>query len=134
MRARSSGCALVLPFLFGSAPFGLAVACGGEVTGQADVAEQSEAADVAGDAAVPASEGTAEGPEDDAPPGDITLGECKLGFLRGASETPCNWLAASRCYESKTLACNCVCPREGSSLCLSDFYGGEGSETKATCR
>jgi len=83
----------------------------------------------------PADEGE-EGPSgpNEAAPGDLTLDECELGVPIYEAGHECNWLADHLCYLTKAAACSCICPRDGPSLCLSDFYGGEGSETKVTCR
>lgn len=112
----------------------LAAACGGAVDEGAQSeppsdgdASDSDASDSDG---VPSEGSEGDGTE----PGQMTLGECKLGFRSGEEDRPCTWLAEARCYETKVAACDCICPRDVPSLCLSDFPGGEGSETNVTCR
>lgn len=66
--------------------------------------------------------------------GQATLGPCVEGFLYVENPSlQCNWLAEGRCYDEKLDACACICPRRGSSTCLSGFYGGDGSATRVSC-
>jgi hypothetical protein len=82
----------------------------------------------------------AEQPKDDpdtgsSAPGDTPLGECVLGALaRPAMGDPCPWLAEGRCYESREMACNCICPRSKDSQCLSGFEGGPNSRVEVLCQ
>src|SRR5262245_44347403 len=56
------------------------------------------------------------------PTTDSDLGDCKMGPLEGLDDTnTCAWVAAGRCYSDRAMACNCVCPRSGKSVCLSSF-------------
>lgn len=59
------------------------------------------------------------------------LGTCHLGpaplFAR------CDWLADGRCYESKKEACDCICPRDYDSICVSGFYAGLDGRTEVYC-
>jgi hypothetical protein len=98
--------------------------------------------------------GTGEGAETDPPPsqqgseknnrdsqgspsnveGDTPLGECVLGFPPYAPEgRSCPWLADDLCYESRDMACNCVCPRDRDSQCASGFEGGPDSRVEVYC-
>ena len=107
--------------------------CGGQVE-DGGTADEEAPADEGGEA--PADEG-GEAPSDDpdeGAPGDLTLDECELGVPIYEAGHECNWLADDLCYLTKAAACSCICPRDGPSLCVSDFYGGEGSETKVICR
>ena len=63
------------------------------------------------------------------------LGSCKKGFdPLEQPDQPCNWLGDDGlCYDDRQAACNCVCPKDCSSLCLSGFYDGEGSRTDVYC-
>jgi len=106
--------------------------CGGQIGGEPERGDATGATTGAdGGAASGATSGDTD--EEELGPGDLELEECELGFAPGQDERPCNWIAENRCYETKAHACNCVCPRDGPSVCLSDFYGGEGSQTKVTC-
>lgn len=67
--------------------------------------------------------------------GDRPLGDCVLGAMaRPAMAEPCPWLAEGRCYESRDMACNCVCPRSKDSQCLSGFEGGPNSRVEVFCQ
>lgn len=107
-------------------------ACGGQVGGERGQEDGEEEGGVNHEAPPEGSEG------DEPAPGELALEECELGFELGeegqADEPrPCNWIAEGRCYETKARACSCVCPRDAPSICLSDFYGGEGSQTEVIC-
>lgn len=66
--------------------------------------------------------------------GDTPLGECVLGFPPHAPEgRHCTWLADDLCYESRDMACNCVCPRSRDSQCSSGFEGGPDSRVEVYC-
>lgn len=104
------------------------MACGGAVERAEGDAPSDEGQDAQGS-------GAARGDGNDAgDAGALPLEECELGLLPGESTDSCNWLADERCYETKAKACACICPRDGASVCSSDFYGGEGSRTKVSCR
>jgi len=82
--------------------------CGGKVEGAEEPSDPGESS--ASDAAKKK-------------PGSGTqLGECKLGPLQPSKS--CAWLGDGRCYETKSAACNCVCPRDHDSVCWSDFPDG----------
>lgn len=69
-------------------------------------------------------------PPDLAP--DLPLGECVPGWSVG--EADCPYLGSDqRCYATKEDACSCLCPRNGSSLCLSGFPGGPDGQTRVSC-
>lgn len=69
-------------------------------------------------------------PVDVAP--DLTLGDCAPGWTPG--EADCPWFGSDqRCYATKEDACSCLCPRSGSSLCLSGLPGGPDSQTPVSC-
>ena len=63
------------------------------------------------------------------------LGDCQPGFERAkAPERQCNWIStAGVCFDTKDLACNCLCPSEHDSVCVSGFYGGPGGATRVLC-
>lgn len=104
------------------------MACGGTVEGSAGDSPREEGEEVEGS-------GAARGDGSDVgDAGDLPLEECELGLFPGESTDFCNWLAEERCYETKAKACDCICPRDGASVCSSDFYGGEDSRTKVRCR
>ena len=111
-------------------PFG----CGGNVK---ESGEDTAAQDKATDAETTTSstdpssgETTAEATGD-----TRRLGECVEGFEPQAEpERSCNWLGDDGlCYDTREAACNCVCPRDHDSFCLSGFYDGEGSRTEVYC-
>jgi hypothetical protein len=102
----------------------LSFACGGQA--ERTVGEESEDE---GPGTASGSSGGKASPSD-----DLELGPCVKGFDRFERlDQPCNWLAENLCYDSKEAACSCICPRPGPSLCLSGFYGGEGSATAVYC-
>jgi len=117
----------------------VAVGCGGQVDpdGGPKTSEETTAEETTTDGTSEGDQTGADGSGgESAEPsaGELELEQCALGFLPSEDERPCNWLAAGRCYEKKPDACSCICPREGPSICLSDFYGGDASQTKVTCR
>ncbi len=62
-----------------------------------------------------------------------TLGDCHLGELP-SSATTCPWLGDDgRCYPTVDDACNCVCPRDHASVCVSGFPGGKHSMVAVSC-
>ena len=114
------------------------VGCGGTVEGAAGDAPGAEDEEML-DAEDTTAGGTGSaGPREDGndagDAGELPLEDCDLGFFPGEGTEPCNWLAEERCYETKAKACDCICPREGPSICSSDFYGGQDSRTQVRCR
>lgn len=109
----------------------LLVACGGHTEGGTSD-DPAEPGDAAGD-----DKNRGEGKSDGsgAPiEGDTALGECVLGFPPYAPEGRlCPWLADDLCYESREMACNCVCPRDRDSQCASGFEGGPDSRVEVYC-
>lgn len=77
------------------------------------------------------------GSEPDSPgavPGesDTELGECKLG-PKESFDVPCAWVAQGRCYSTREMACNCVCPRSRDSQCISGFAAGQDGHVGVSC-
>lgn len=67
--------------------------------------------------------------------GDTPLGECVLGFPPYRPEgRSCPWLADDLCYESREMACNCICPRNRDSQCSSGFDAGPDGRVHVYCR
>jgi hypothetical protein len=66
------------------------------------------------------------------PGADTELGPCTLG-PREAFDQPCAWVADDRCYASREMACNCTCPRDRDSQCVSGFGVGPDSHTLVSC-
>jgi hypothetical protein len=65
---------------------------------------------------------------------NLPLGDCQPGFEPSAAYgRPCNWLGEGLCYDTKEDACNCICPREPGTQCISGFYDGEDSRTLVSC-
>ena len=61
------------------------------------------------------------------------LGACHPGPYP-ADATTCPWLGDDgRCYQTVDAACNCVCPHDHASVCVSDFPGGPESKVKVSC-
>ena len=58
------------------------------------------------------------------------LGDCKPGFPRGSPDEPCPWVVEGTCYPTKHDACNCACPPDHDSLCVS---GSPGSYVEVSC-
>jgi hypothetical protein len=104
----------------------LAAACGGSVTGGG-----SEE----GESTLPEPNDTPEQPSvSNNPDADTELGECKLGVpAYGESAYPCPWVAGDRCYGTRAMACNCVCPRDHDSQCSSGFEGGPDGRVDVFC-
>lgn len=77
--------------------------------------------------AAPSSSGS--DPEADTPLGDCTLGRPELqGF-----DQPCAWVAEDRCHDTREMACNCACPRERDSQCVSGFEAGPHGRVWVSC-
>jgi hypothetical protein len=66
--------------------------------------------------------------------GDTPLGDCTLGFPQHRPEgRSCTWLADELCYESRDMACNCICPRNRDSQCSSGFEEGPDGRVEVFC-
>lgn len=108
----------------------LAAACGGSVTGGESEEDGSTLPDK-NDAPAPPSK---QPPDTNNPNADTELGECKLGVsANGESAYPCPWVAGERCYATREMACNCVCPRDRNSQCSSGFEGGPDGRVDVYC-
>jgi hypothetical protein len=68
----------------------------------------------------------------DDPNADTELGECKLGYAETYLKD-CAWVAEQRCYETRQMACNCVCPRDRDSQCTSGFGSGPEGHVWVAC-
>jgi hypothetical protein len=64
---------------------------------------------------------------------DTELGECKLGVREYSTSKPCPWVADGRCYDTREMACNCECPRDRDSQCLSGFGDGPNGHVLVEC-
>ena len=70
----------------------------------------------------------------DNPDADTDLGSCKLGPKENyGSDKPCAWVADGLCYDSRDMACNCVCPRSHNSQCASGFESGPNGHVWVAC-
>jgi len=98
-------------------------ACGGNVEGGG-----SPDSDPVSDPAAPDDSGSGNVPIE----GDTALGDCTLGPRVSRLEA-CAWVAAERCYATREMACNCVCPRERDSQCVSGFDDGPDGRVAVSC-
>jgi hypothetical protein len=104
----------------------LLTACGGRAIGG------SEGEDPVGEPDPSDSEEPAPADEDGF--SDYTeLGECKLGQYSYEVSGNCAWVGDGRCYESRAMACNCVCPRQRESQCSSGFDAGPDGRVAVDC-
>lgn len=95
-------------------------------------------------------EGGSQDPDQDAPTGtptpsnqgsgtnnpgaDTDLGDCKLGpVVNRSTAQQCAWVADTRCYQSREMACNCACPRSRNSQCSSGFENGPDGHVWVAC-
>lgn len=109
----------------------LLVACGGHTEGGTDD-DPMEPADASGsdEKGGDGKSGGSRSPIE----GDTALGECVLGFPTYAPEgRSCPWLADNLCYESRDMACNCICPRDRDSQCSSGFERGPDGRVEVYC-
>lgn len=61
------------------------------------------------------------------------LGPCPPG-TQPYQGNPCPWLADGECYPSVDEACNCACPRDHASTCVSGFpKAGDQGMVPVTC-
>lgn len=114
----------------------LVAACGGQVEGESGGDPAEEADDEPTDDPESSNDDSEEPspPDSDEPgPGERQLAECELGFEPYSADQPCNWVADGLCYETKEEACDCICPRDADSVCLSGFYDGPDSQTEVIC-
>ncbi len=96
----------------------LLVACGGVVERSSRDGENEEPG---APTELPADDDGAKTPPGGIDPNaDTELGECALGYAETFAK-PCAWVAEERCYETRQMACNCACPRDRNSQCLSGF-------------
>ena len=116
---------LAVPLLLLGACGGRAIETGPDGSGGSDVVDASAGSAGGGDRP---STPTGSLPKRD-------LGACDPGFSRAMFPSrQCNWLSEDGiCFDTKDLACNCVCPSDHDSVCLSGFYGGPGSATVVRC-
>jgi hypothetical protein len=106
----------------------LVVACGGHTEGGTGDAPES-AQGASGSSAGNDRNGSSPKVE-----GDTLLGECTLGFSQHRPEgRSCTWLADALCYESRDMACNCICPRSRDSQCFSGFEEGPDGRVEVFC-
>jgi hypothetical protein len=64
---------------------------------------------------------------------DTELGECKLGFSVFGTGKACAWVTDNRCYDTREMACNCACPRDRDSQCVSGFGDGPDGRVLVEC-
>lgn len=64
-------------------------------------------------------------------PGESPLGPCVVGAE--PTGQPCPFFADGLCYPTKAAACNCACPRDRDSTCLSDLGGSAESTSFVQC-
>ena len=107
----------------------LLVGCGGMVERSSRDPEDGEPG---GPSGLPSDEDSQGPPGGIEPDADTALGECVLGFPE-ASPKPCAWVADGRCYEARKMACNCACPRDRDSQCLSGFASGPDGRVWVVC-
>ena len=108
----------------------LALACGGRTEGGVPNTREPEPA--TGSKDPPSSGCGALHGQCDAD-ADTELGECELGPRVFSSNEPCGWLADERCYDTREMACNCACPRDRDSQCLSGFDEGPDGHVQVDC-
>lgn len=110
---------------------GLLFACGGVVEGGSGDRERGEAG--ARSQPAPGQEQEPDQPGSGInPTPDTELGECVLGY-RETWQAPCPWVAERRCYATREMACNCACPRDRDSQCVSGFAGGQDAHVPVLC-
>ena len=108
----------------------LGAACGGSVTGGGAEDDESMLPAPGDQPSQPNDQPSGKGD----PEADTELGECKLGVsARGEAAYPCPWVAGERCYGTREMACNCVCPRDRDSQCSSGFEGGPDGRVEVYC-
>ncbi len=109
----------------------LCAACGGSTSGGGST---SEAGEGEGDgASTPGATKDTPGASD-SPNADTELGDCKLGpTAYGEGASPCPWVADNRCYSVRAMACNCACPRDRDSQCLSSSESGPEGRVEVDC-
>ena len=104
------------------------VACGGNVSGGSQDPEDSEQPETQPD---PSATPSGKGGFGDA---NTELGPCTLGpVVYETDGAPCAWLADNRCYVERSMACNCACPRERDSQCMSGFEAGPDGHVEVYC-
>jgi hypothetical protein len=63
---------------------------------------------------------------------DTQLGECVEGPPEYSAEE-CAWVVKDRCYADRAMACNCACPHDRDSLCLSGYEAGPYGRVRVSC-
>ena len=65
---------------------------------------------------------------------DTTLGECVKGRVEGSEGAAvCPWVVDGYCYEDRNMACNCACPHDRNSQCVSGFDSGQHGHVPVDC-
>ncbi len=61
------------------------------------------------------------------------LGDCQGGH--DPYEGACPWIDSdwTLCFPSKEAACDCLCPQDRDSTCVSGFYNGENGQAPVYC-
>lgn len=105
------------------------LACGGNVSGGSQDPEDSDTPETQQPDPPAKSSG-----KDNFGDADTELGPCTLGPLVYETDgAACAWLADNRCYAERSMACNCVCPRERNSQCMSGFEAGPDGRVEVYC-
>jgi hypothetical protein len=63
---------------------------------------------------------------------DTQLGECVEGPPEYSADE-CAWVVKDRCYSDRAMACNCACPHDRDSLCLSGYEAGPHGRVRVSC-
>ena len=101
------------------------LACGGHVT--REVAKESS-----GDPSASARKGGAKATGTRVGDPDTEVGDCVEGPAEGTT-ADCAWVTAGRCYADRQLACNCACPHDRNSQCVSGFDKGPDGHVSVDC-
>lgn len=123
---------------FGLLSLGFLVACGARSLEPGDSLGPSEVRETEGDpptaGPTPPESGRDRGPGVRFDQGD-PLGACQAGFVEAEQpDEPCNCLVRGVCFDTKSQACACICPRDSShNACVSEWDCTENSRTKVSC-
>lgn len=101
------------------------VACGG-------VVQRSGSGEGDDTSASSAGKGGSAKPADRFGNADTQLGECVEGPPEYSAEE-CAWVVEDRCYSERAMACNCACPHDRDSLCLSGYEAGPNGRVRVSC-